>query len=137
MIGASLGANVNIEHGAEFDGRLVIGDNSSLGIHAEALGPIHIGDNVMMGPECVILTQNHSHASTDIPMIQQGFESPRSVVIGNDVWIGRRVTILPGVTVGSGSIIAAGAVVTKDVEPYTIVGGVPAKTIKCRKNGLY
>lgn len=136
LIGASLGTNVNIEHGAEFDSGLVVRDNLSHGIRAEAFGPKHIGDDVMMGPECVILTQDHAHASTDIPMIQQGLEAPHTVVIGNDVWIGHRVIILPGVTIGSGSIIAAGAVVTKDVEPYTIVSGVPSKIINRRKNGF-
>ena len=66
-------------------------------------------------------------------MIDQGYEDYRPVVIGDDVWIGRRVIILPGVTVGGGSIIAAGAVVSKDVKPYSIVGGVPAKQIGNRK----
>lgn len=133
MIGARLGRNVNIERGADFDSCLVIGDNSSLGIDAEVHGPVTIGRDVMMAPECVILTQNHRHDRTDIPMIQQGNEEPRPVTIGDDVWIGRRVIVLPGVTIGGGSIISAGAVVTKDVEPYTIVGGVPAKIIKRRK----
>ena len=67
-------------------------------------------------------------------MMEQGFEEERPVVIGNDVWIGDRVIILPGVHVGDGSILAAGAVVTKDVPPYAIVGGVPAKLIRMRKN---
>ena len=132
MIGAELGRNVNIEHGADFDRGLVIGDNSSLGIDAEAFGPVHIGKDVMMGPECVILTRNHAHARTDVPMIEQGYEEYRPVSIGDDVWIGRRVIILPGVTVGNGAIVSAGAVVTKDVSPYTVVGGVPARKIKDR-----
>ena len=132
LIGAKLGQNVNIEHGAEFDSRLVIGDNSSLGIDSDACGPVCIGSNVMMGPECVILTRNHCHSRTDIPMIQQGYEEYKPVSISDDVWIGRRVIILPGVTIGKGSILSAGAVVTKDVAPYTIVGGVPAQIIKPR-----
>ena len=132
MIGARLGSNVNIEHGAEFDSRLVIGDNSSLGIDAEAFGPVRIGRNVMMGPECVSLTRSHRYSRTDIPMISQGCEDYQPVSIGDDVWIGRRVIILPGVTVGDGAIIGAGAVVAKDVEPYAIVGGVPAKVINRR-----
>lgn len=132
MIGARLGRNVNIEHGADFDGGLVIGDNSSLGIDSEAFGPIRIGRDVMMDPECVILTRNHAHARTDIPMIQQGYEDYRPVKIGDDVWIGRRVIILPGVSSGDGAIVSAGAVVTKDVEPYAVVGGVPARLLKHR-----
>lgn len=132
LIGARLGRNVNIEHGADFDSRLSIGDNSSLGIDAEAHGPITIGRDVMMAPECVILTQNHRHDRTDIPMICQGNEEPRPVSIGDDVWIGRRVIIMPGVSIGDGCIVSAGAVVTKDAPPYTIVGGIPAKVIKHR-----
>ena len=68
-------------------------------------------------------------------MMQQGFEEERPVYIGDDVWIGDRVMILPGVHVGNGSIIAAGAVVTKDVPDHTVVGGVPAKVISIRKSG--
>lgn len=133
MIGAKLGNNVNIEHGADFDSGLSIGDNSSLGIHAEAYGQVTIGRDVMIAPECVILTRNHAHSRTDIPMIRQGNEDPQPVYIGNDVWIGWRVIILPGVTIGEGAIVSAGAVVTKNVEPYSIVGGVPARKIKSRK----
>ena len=132
LIGARLGNNVNIEHGAEFDAGLVLGDNSALGVDAEALGPVVIGNDVMMGPECVIITRNHAHARVDVPMIQQGYEEYRPVTICDDVWIGRRVIILPGVTVGKGSIVSAGSVVAKDVEPYSVVGGVPAKKIKSR-----
>lgn len=134
-MGCKLGRNVNIEHGAEFDARLVVGDNSSVGVDSTVLGPVRIGRDVMMGPECVIITRNHHHSRTDIPMIQQGYESYRPVSIGDDVWIGRRVTILPGVTVGNGAILSAGAVITKDVESYAIVGGVPAHVIKMRDHG--
>lgn len=135
LMGCKLGRNVNIEHGAEFDARLVVGDNSSVGVDSTVLGPVRIGRDVMMGPECVIITRNHHHSRTDIPMIQQGYESYRPVSIGDDVWIGRRVTILPGVTVGNGAILSAGAVITKDVESYAIVGGVPAHVIKMRDHG--
>jgi len=65
-------------------------------------------------------------------MWQQGFEEDRPVIIEDDIWIGSRVIILPGIRICHGSIIGAGAVVTKDVEPYTIVGGVPAKVIGYR-----
>lgn len=132
LMGCKLGRGVNIEHGAEFDGRLVVGDRSSVGIDSECFGPVTIGRDVMMGPECVILTRNHRHDRLDIPMISQGYEDYRPVTVGDDVWIGRRVIILPGVTVGAHSILSAGAVVTKDVDPFSIVGGVPAKLIKRR-----
>ena len=97
------------------------------------MGDITIGENVMMGPEVVIYQQNHRYDNLDIPMGEQGYTPMESVIIGNDVWIGRRVMIMPGVHIGDGAIIGAGAVVTKDVAPYSIVGGVPAKVIGCRK----
>lgn len=86
----------------------------------------------MMGTDVIIITRNHRFDRTDIPMMEQGFEEERPVYIGNDVWIGDRVLILPGVHIGDGSIIAAGAVVTKDVPPYSIVAGVPARKIRDR-----
>ncbi len=87
----------------------------------------------MMGPDVVILTQNHKFDRLDIPMLEQGFKDEQPVTICDDVWIGVRAIILPGVTVGKGAIIAAGAVVTKDVCEYAIVGGNPARVIKMRK----
>ncbi len=68
----------------------------------------------------------------DIPMFEQGYETDEPIIIGNDVWIGSRVTILPGVRIGNGSIVGASAVVSKNVPEYCIVGGVPAKVIKKR-----
>lgn len=67
-----------------------------------------------------------------IPMFEQGYETDEPVIIGNDVWIGSRVTILPGARIGNGSIVGASAVVSKNVPEYCIVGGVPAKVIKKR-----
>ena len=96
-------------------------------------GPITIGKDVMMGPEVIVYTSSHAHSRTDISMMKQGFEEPRPVTIGNDVWIGRRAMIMPGVAIGDGCIIAAGAVVTRSTPPYTIIAGVPAKVVKSRK----
>ena len=87
----------------------------------------------MMGPDVVIMTNSHNFERIDIPMNIQGSAVPKKVVIGNDVWIGTRAIILPGTTIGNGAIIGAGAVVTKDVPEYGIVGGVPAKLIRNRK----
>lgn len=129
---ASCGDHVNIEQGAIFSSKVSLGDWSGIGINAKLYGEVHIGKYVMMGTDVTIITRNHRFDRTDIPMMEQGFEEERPVTIGDDVWIGDRVMILPGVTVGNGSIIAAGAVVTKDVVPYTIVGGVPAKLIAAR-----
>lgn len=128
------GKKVNIEQGAVFSARTSLGDYSGIGIRAKINGTCTIGDYVMMGTDVTVITHNHAFDRTDIPMMHQGFEEERPVVIGNDVWIGDKVTILPGVHIGDGSIIGAGAVVTHDVPPYAIVGGVPAKIIRMRKS---
>ena len=91
-----------------------------------------LGNNVMMGPEVVIYTSGHKHDRIDIPMMEQGSSETQPVIIGNDVWIGRRAIIMPGVTIGDGVIVGAGAVVTKNIEPYMVAVGVPAKAIKSR-----
>lgn len=113
-------------------GGIVIGSGSGLGINCSVHGPLKIGDNVMMGPDVTILTHTHNIGRIDIPMGQQG-SIVKEVTIGNDVWIGMRSIIMPGVKIGNGVVIGAGAVVTKDVPDYTIVGGVPAKILKYRK----
>ena len=128
------GRNINIEKGADFgsgDG-LSIGNNSGLGINCKVRGPLEIGDNVMMGPDVVIMTNSHNFERIDIPMNIQGSAVPKRVVIGNDVWIGTRVIILPGVAIGNGAVIGAGAVVTKDIPDMAVAAGCPAKVIKYR-----
>jgi len=95
-------------------------------------GNIDIGDNVIFGPRVNVFSENHNFDKLDIPIKHQGVTKGKTV-IGNDVWIGANVSIMSGVTVGDGCVIAAGAVVTKDIPPYSIVGGVPAKIIKTRK----
>jgi galactoside O-acetyltransferase len=85
-----------------------------------------------MGPEVYIYTQNHEFTRIDIPMDQQGWSDEKPVVIEDDVWIGSRVTILGGVTIGRGSIIGASSVVTKSCPPYSIVAGNPAQVVKKR-----
>lgn len=128
------GTNINIEKVADFgSGKgISLGSNSGLGINCKVRGPLEIGDNVMMGPDVVIMTNSHNFERIDIPMNIQGSAVPKRVVIGNDVWIGTRVIILPGVTIGNGAIIGAGAVVTKDVPDMAVAGGCPAKVIKYR-----
>ena len=129
---ASCGKNVNIEKNAYFTPGLTLGDNSGVGINCEVYGPVIIGNDVMMGPEVVIYTSGHKYDRTDVPMMEQGSTEPEPVVIGNDVWIGRRAMIMPGVRIGDGCVIGAGAVVTKDIPSYSVVGGVPAKVLKKR-----
>jgi maltose O-acetyltransferase len=125
-----------VEKGANFGfgSEIEIGDNSGLGVNCFIRGQIAIGNDVMMGPDVVIITENHSFDRIDIPIRKQGYSNPEKVTINNDIWIGARVIILPGVDIGSGAIIGAGAVVTKNVPAYAIVGGNPAKIIRYRNN---
>lgn len=130
----SCGKEVNIEKGARFGTRVSLGDYSGIGINALIADEVTIGKYVMMGPDCIIYTDFHEISKTDVPMMFQGKTLKKPVVIGDDVWIGSRVTIMPGVKVGNGAVIGASAVVTKDVPDYAIVAGVPAKVIKYRTN---
>lgn len=131
----STGQNVNIEHLADFGTGKVISlmDNSGIGIRCRIRGPLKIGKDVMMGPEVIILGGGHKYDRTDIPMRLQGAPDTIETIIGNDVWIGTRAIIMPGVRIGNGVIIGAGAVVTKDIPDYAIVGGIPARILKYRK----
>ena len=124
---AKCGKNVNIERNASFSTRTQLGDYSGIGLRAKLYGPVIIGNHVMMGPDCILYTQNHNFSNISIPMDQQGFQEEKEVIIEDDVWIGGRVIILPGVKIGKGSIIGAGAVVSKNVDPYSIVVGNPAR----------
>lgn len=92
----------------------------------------HIGNYVMIAPHVAILSSSHNYQHTDIPMTLQGENKNNPPTIEDDVWIGRNAIILPGVTVGRGSIVGAGAVVNKNVLPWSVVGGVPAKLIRMR-----
>lgn len=114
---------------------IVIGSNvtfnSNVMINARGKGSIVIGDNVLIGPNVVLRSSNHSFNKLNLPIIEQGM-TEGNILIENNVWIGSNCVILPKCKIGKGSVIAAGAVVTKDVESYSIVGGVPAKHIKRR-----
>lgn len=127
------GKDVNIEHGASFTPGLELGDRSGVGINCEINGRVKIGNCVMMGPEVVVYTKGHAFDSTDIPMMDQGDTDEMPVTIGNDVWLGRRVMIMPVVHIGDGCVIGAGAVVTKDIPAYSVAAGVPAKVVKTRR----
>lgn len=127
-----IGINCNVEKGANFTRYTKLGDYSGLGINCSIGQYVYIGANVLMGPNVTIITQNHKHELVDIPIRLQGYEPIKPVTIHDDVWIGQNVLIMPGVTIGRGTIIAAGAVVTKEVPEYTIVGGVPARILKYR-----
>lgn len=128
------GRNVNIERMAFFGSgvNLVIGENSGLGINCVVPSDIIIGKNVMMGPNVYILEANHNFESKEKPMIDQGNTLRKQCFIEDDVWIGRQVIFTPGRIVKIGSIVGAGTVLTKDFDPYSVIGGNPSKLIKLR-----
>jgi acetyltransferase-like isoleucine patch superfamily enzyme len=116
-----------------YGGKIVIGNNVGINLYCiiYGMGGVTIGDNVMMATSCVIVSANHNFERTDIPMNLQGVTC-EEVKIGNDVWLGARVTILAGVEIGEGSVIGAGSVVTKSIPPYSVAVGVPARVVKQR-----
>ena len=117
------GKNINIDQGARYGLDISLGDHSSIGKNSFVQSGTRIGANVMMGPDCGIYTMYHKFDRTDIPMIRQGLSRPYPVVIEDDVWICAKVIVLPGVRIGTGSIIGTGSVVTKDVPPLFHRGG--------------
>jgi len=94
-------------------------------------GEIEIGNNVLIGPYCVLRAANHIFSDPNTPIMKQGHE-PGKIIIEDDVWLGANVIVLPNVKIGKGSVIGAGAVVSKDIKPLTIAAGVPAKKIGTR-----
>lgn len=141
------GHNVSVAHGAiiivsdeksspDIKSSLMIGSGSAINEYANiraAGGHIKIGQNCMIAQFVSMVASNHMIDSVE-PMINATWDSRRTdIIIGDDVWIGASSIILPGVHVGSGSVIAAGAVVTKDVAAGQVVAGVPAKLVRMRK----
>lgn len=134
ILGNRCGKDVIVKDRCYFGngGRLTVGDRSQMGQNARFGGTITLGNDVVMGPDVVIMATSHEFTRTDIPINLQGAKPEEPIVIGNDCWIGTRVIILPGVTLGDHCIVAAGAVVTHSFPEKSILGGVPAKLLKKR-----
>lgn len=115
--------------------RLVIGDNVGLNdrVYISVRGEVHIGNNVIVGPSVSIFSENHCFDRTDMCIKDQGVNRGITI-IEDDVWIGAHSVILSGVRIGTGSVIAAGSIVNKNVAPFSVVGGVPARLIRDRRN---
>lgn len=123
---------------ANLQPELTIGNNVSIGeyTHITCANRIEIGDGLLTGRFVLITDNGHGKSSTtetSIPPLLRPVYSNGTVIIGKNVWIGDKATILPGVTIGDGAIIAANAVVTKDIPAYTIAAGCPAKIVKIIK----
>lgn len=131
----SAGQNLQIMHNCRIlaPGTVTIGNNVYINHNTDIYGQggVEIGDHVLVGPNTNILSVNHAFDDWTQPISTQGI-STKKVIIEDDVWLCANVTVIPGVRIGKGSIIGANALVAKDVEPYSIMGGVPAKLIKKR-----
>jgi acetyltransferase-like isoleucine patch superfamily enzyme len=127
-----LGENSTIEDFATVNngvGDVIIGDRTRIGIGNVVIGPVKIGNDVMFAQNIVLSGLNHGYEDINTPPSIQPV-STKQITIADDVWIGANAVITAGVTVGKHSVVAAGSVVTKDVPPFSIVGGNPAKLIK-------
>ena len=127
---AAAGADIDVgSHVFIGDGRYIrIGSRSGLGSGSRVYGAI-IGEDVICGPGVLFLRENHRYGDLSRPIRSQAFTEPTLPVVGDGAWIGERAIILPGRRIGEGAIVGAGAVVTRDVRPYEIVGGNPARPI--------
>jgi len=116
-------------------GEISIGKNTSINQYTiiNGQGNVTIGNKVLIAAFVSMYAANHKFEDPNIPIRDQGMYTKGGIKIEDDVWIGTHVVILDGVTIGKGSIVSAGSVVTQDIEPFSIVGGVPAKLIKYRK----
>ncbi len=135
MLGAKVGKRIVYYPGVKIVPAhgITIGDDVDFawGVIVTASGEVVIGDRVLIGYQTLILSSNHCIPTHPDHIFSAGHVKKR-VTIQNDVWIGSGCKILPGVVVGEGAVVAAGSVVTKDVAPFSIVGGVPAKLIRWR-----
>lgn len=110
-------------------GDLLIGSHSRIGVGNTIIGPVTIGDHVHIGQHVLISGLNHSYEQVDLKISDQGV-TVNPVFIDSNVWIGANVVILPGVHIGEHSVVGAGSVVTRDVAPFTVVVGNPARCVK-------
>jgi acetyltransferase-like isoleucine patch superfamily enzyme len=132
-VGTNLWLACGLKPGNE--GCFEIGDHSYIGPNAVigAGGPVSIGSHVQFGPNVTLTAENHVFADLSRRIDEQGV-SHQGIVIEDDCWIGGRASILDGVRVGRGSVIGAGAVVTRDIPPYSVAAGVPAHVIRSRRS---
>jgi acetyltransferase-like isoleucine patch superfamily enzyme len=137
----SIGARATVALGAIIQGNVILGDDASVQAYSVLVGyggremptgRIRIGNGVRIAPHVMMIAANHVFSDPDRPIHDQGLDHA-PITIEDDVWIGGRVNVVAGITIGRGSVIGAGAVVTKDVPPYSIAVGVPARVVKSRR----
>jgi acetyltransferase-like isoleucine patch superfamily enzyme len=128
----NLGVNSTVEDFCTVNngmGHVIIGDRSRVGISSVIIGPVQIGNDVILAQHVVMSGLNHGYENIERPIKDQKC-SVKPIIVEDEVWIGANAVITSGITIGKHSVVAAGSVVTKDVAPYTIVGGNPARVLK-------
>lgn len=131
-----VGTGLRVNKPCKFTKKTMIGNHCNFnGMRVMGGGTVTFGDYFHSGIECLIITQNHNYEGEKIPYDEK--KILKNVEIGNCVWIGSRVTIMGGIAIGEGAIVAAGSLVCKDVPPLAIVGGNPAKILKYRDEMHY
>jgi len=128
----ALGDNSAIEDFATINngmGAVIIGNNTLIGLSCVIIGPVTIGNHVIMAQNIVVSGLNHGYEDINVPIVNQKC-STKQITIEDECWIGANAVVTAGITIGKHAVVAAGSVVTKDVPPYTVVGGNPAKIIK-------
>lgn len=132
-IGNRVAIERNVDIGCLEDTQIQIDDETFIGPNVCIAGPgnIKIGKNCLIAPHTGIFANNHQFAELSVPIKCQGV-TRKGIIIEDDCWLGHRVTVLDGVTIGRGSVIGAGAVVNRDIPPYSVAVGVPARVIKSR-----
>lgn len=122
---------------SKFRGKIYLGKNCNFnGMYIAGGGTVRIGDNFHSGVECMMITQNHDYDDGNAIPYGDNYHL-KTINIGDNVWLGNRVTLIGNLIIGEGAIVAAGAVVVKDIPPLAIVGGNPAKVIKFRNEAHY
>ncbi len=132
-MGCRIGKNCELEPGIDVGFRpdIIIGNHCQINKNVQIKNAV-IGNFVMIASGCVLLDRMHNSANIAQPMILQGESAKIPPIINDNVWLGQNVIVMPGIEIGEGAIVGAGAVVTSNVKPFTIVGGVPAKLIRKR-----
>ncbi|MFA7156720.1 MAG: DapH/DapD/GlmU-related protein [Bacilli bacterium] len=133
----NVGDNSFIAHSctlAAQGGTIAVGNHvhMSRNSYINGIGDVFIGNDCMLGPNVVIISGSHVYQNTEVPIRLQGSEN-KAIIIEENVWLAASVNVMPGVRIGEGSVIGAGAVVTKDIPPFSVAVGVPARVIKNRK----
>ncbi len=130
------GKNIHINHYCRFTRRTILGDNVHFnGFKVFGKGELEIKSNFHSAPGCIVLTSSHNYEGESLPYDETNIV--KKITIEENVWLGLRVIILPGVTIGEGAIIQAGSCVTSDIPPLAIAGGHPAKVFKYRDKDHY